>query len=154
MGRLVRRKPCLRLQFKRVRSPSLRVTLMFHSLVFRWRLQTCAIFLELFMVPARRISSIRKPFPRLLSFRFILISILLFNRCSVSALVVLGAAIGIDGTGVSQSMNLIWHQPAKLLVPRILLCLLLSSFPRLLISIWSPFANHIKLLLMVHLCSL
>jgi len=37
-------------------------------------------------------------------------------RCSVSALVVLGAAMGVDGTGVSQSMNLIWHQPAKMSV--------------------------------------
>ncbi|THU91053.1 hypothetical protein K435DRAFT_674919 [Dendrothele bispora CBS 962.96] len=36
------------------------------------------------------------------------------DPCSVSALVVLGAALGVDGTGVSQSMNLIWHQPAKI----------------------------------------
>ncbi|KAF5371138.1 hypothetical protein D9758_004298 [Tetrapyrgos nigripes] len=36
------------------------------------------------------------------------------DPCSVSALVVLGAAMGIDGTGVSQSMNLIWHQPAQM----------------------------------------
>ncbi|KAK7453558.1 hypothetical protein VKT23_001443 [Stygiomarasmius scandens] len=36
------------------------------------------------------------------------------DPCSVSALVVLGAAMGVDGTGVSQSMNLIWHQPAKM----------------------------------------
>ncbi|KAK0207081.1 hypothetical protein DFS33DRAFT_1273408 [Desarmillaria ectypa] len=34
--------------------------------------------------------------------------------CSVSSLVVLGAAIGADGTGVSQSLNVIWHQPAKM----------------------------------------
>ncbi|KNZ72677.1 hypothetical protein J132_02110 [Termitomyces sp. J132] len=42
--------------------------------------------------------------------------------CSVSSLVVLGNAIGIDGTGVSQSMNLIWHQPARMYV-------MMFSFP-------------------------
>ncbi|KAJ7589106.1 hypothetical protein C8J56DRAFT_739915, partial [Mycena floridula] len=36
----------------------------------------------------------------------------LVDPCSVSSLVVLGVAVGINGTGVSQSMNLIWHQPA------------------------------------------
>ncbi|KIK64613.1 hypothetical protein GYMLUDRAFT_195129 [Collybiopsis luxurians FD-317 M1] len=36
------------------------------------------------------------------------------DPCSMSATVVLGAALGIDATGVSQSMNLIWHQPAKM----------------------------------------
>lgn len=36
------------------------------------------------------------------------------DPCSVSSLVVLGAAIGADGTGISQSLNLIWHQPAKM----------------------------------------
>ncbi|KAH0588185.1 hypothetical protein H2248_006900 [Termitomyces sp. 'cryptogamus'] len=38
----------------------------------------------------------------------------MIDPCSVSSLVVLGNAIGIDGTGVSQSMNLIWHQPARI----------------------------------------
>ncbi|KAK0190366.1 hypothetical protein F5146DRAFT_1043953, partial [Armillaria mellea] len=37
----------------------------------------------------------------------------LIDPCSVSALVALGVATGTDGTGVSQSMNLIWHRPAK-----------------------------------------
>ncbi|KAJ3917686.1 hypothetical protein F5877DRAFT_44205 [Lentinula edodes] len=36
------------------------------------------------------------------------------DPCSMSAIVVLGAALGIDATGVSQSMNLIWHRPAKI----------------------------------------
>ncbi|SJL02613.1 uncharacterized protein ARMOST_05944 [Armillaria ostoyae] len=36
----------------------------------------------------------------------------LIDPCSVSALVALGVATGTDGTGVSQSMNLIWHRPA------------------------------------------
>ncbi|KAG7447740.1 uncharacterized protein BT62DRAFT_790387 [Guyanagaster necrorhizus] len=36
------------------------------------------------------------------------------DPCSVSSLVVLGAAIGADETGVSQSLNVIWHQPAKM----------------------------------------
>ncbi|TFK69436.1 hypothetical protein BDN72DRAFT_840406 [Pluteus cervinus] len=36
----------------------------------------------------------------------------IIDPCSSSALVVMGRALGIDGTGVSQSMNLIWHQPA------------------------------------------
>ncbi|KAF9024411.1 hypothetical protein BDZ89DRAFT_121502 [Hymenopellis radicata] len=36
------------------------------------------------------------------------------GRCSVSSLVVLGAAIGADGTGISESLNMIWHQPAKM----------------------------------------
>ncbi|GLB34281.1 hypothetical protein LshimejAT787_0111650 [Lyophyllum shimeji] len=37
----------------------------------------------------------------------------IIDPCSVSSLIVLGNAIGVDGTGVSQSMNLIWHQPAR-----------------------------------------
>jgi len=37
----------------------------------------------------------------------------LIDPCSVSALVLLGIASGGNGTGVSQSMNIIWHQPAK-----------------------------------------
>ncbi|KAJ4478964.1 hypothetical protein J3R30DRAFT_2696320 [Lentinula aciculospora] len=36
------------------------------------------------------------------------------DPCSMSAIVVLGAALGVDATGVSQSMNLIWHRPAKI----------------------------------------
>ena len=36
--------------------------------------------------------------------------------CSVSSLVLLGASLGIDGGGVSQSMNLIWHNPVKMRV--------------------------------------
>ncbi|KAJ3511169.1 hypothetical protein NLJ89_g4256 [Agrocybe chaxingu] len=36
------------------------------------------------------------------------------DPCSVSSLVVLGRVKGIDGTGVSQSMNLIWHHPVRL----------------------------------------
>ncbi|KAK0443912.1 uncharacterized protein EV420DRAFT_1575349 [Desarmillaria tabescens] len=36
----------------------------------------------------------------------------LIDPCSVSALVALGVATGTDGTGVSQSMNLIWYRPA------------------------------------------
>ncbi|TFK43961.1 hypothetical protein BDQ12DRAFT_675860 [Crucibulum laeve] len=35
------------------------------------------------------------------------------DPCSVSALVILGHAVGADGTGVSQSMNLIWHQAVR-----------------------------------------
>ncbi|KAF9458491.1 hypothetical protein BDZ94DRAFT_1201082 [Collybia nuda] len=38
----------------------------------------------------------------------------IIDPCSVSSLVVLGTVTGVDGTGVSQSMNLIWHQPARL----------------------------------------
>lgn len=38
----------------------------------------------------------------------------MIDPCSVSSLVALGLATGIDGTGVSQSMHLIWHQPAPL----------------------------------------
>ena len=34
-----------------------------------------------------------------------------FERCSVSSLVALGVISGVDGVGVSQSMNLIWHRP-------------------------------------------
>ncbi|RDB19869.1 hypothetical protein Hypma_013013 [Hypsizygus marmoreus] len=37
----------------------------------------------------------------------------MIDPCSVSSLVVLGLAMGVDGTGVSQAMNLIWHQPAR-----------------------------------------
>ncbi|XP_006456934.1 hypothetical protein AGABI2DRAFT_212153, partial [Agaricus bisporus var. bisporus H97] len=33
------------------------------------------------------------------------------DPCSSSSLVTLGLLLGIDGTGVSQSMNLIWHRP-------------------------------------------
>lgn len=36
------------------------------------------------------------------------------GRCSVSALITLGRTIGVDGTGVSQSMNLIWHRSIRL----------------------------------------
>ncbi|KAF9062013.1 hypothetical protein BDP27DRAFT_1234216, partial [Rhodocollybia butyracea] len=36
------------------------------------------------------------------------------DPCSMSAIVVLGAALGIETTGVSQSMNLIWHKAAKM----------------------------------------
>jgi hypothetical protein len=32
----------------------------------------------------------------------------------MSAIVVLGAALGIETTGVSQSMNLIWHKAAEM----------------------------------------
>ncbi|KAJ8087225.1 hypothetical protein PM082_006055 [Marasmius tenuissimus] len=32
--------------------------------------------------------------------------------CTMSAMGMLGAALGIDGTGVSQSVNINWHQPA------------------------------------------
>jgi len=35
----------------------------------------------------------------------------LIDPCSNAPLVVLGLLLGIDGTGVSQSMNLIWHNP-------------------------------------------
>ncbi|KAF8076894.1 hypothetical protein FPV67DRAFT_1473057 [Lyophyllum atratum] len=38
----------------------------------------------------------------------------MIDPCSVSSLIVLGNATGVDGTGVSQSMNLMWHQPAHL----------------------------------------
>jgi hypothetical protein len=41
------------------------------------------------------------------------------SSCSVSSLVVLGLVTGVDGIGVSQSMNLIWHQPARLCVYRL-----------------------------------
>jgi len=36
--------------------------------------------------------------------------------CSASALVSLGLVLGFDGSGVSQSMNLQWHKPAKMSV--------------------------------------
>ena len=36
--------------------------------------------------------------------------------CSVSSLVLMGASLGLDGGGVSQSMNLIWHNPIKMRV--------------------------------------
>ncbi|KAJ7589107.1 hypothetical protein C8J56DRAFT_1048736 [Mycena floridula] len=36
----------------------------------------------------------------------------LIDPCSVSALICLGLVKGIDGSGVSQAMNLIWHKPA------------------------------------------
>ncbi|KAF8165862.1 hypothetical protein B0H34DRAFT_254120 [Crassisporium funariophilum] len=36
------------------------------------------------------------------------------DPCSVSSLVTLGTFLGIDGTGVSQSMNLIWHSPVRM----------------------------------------
>ncbi|KAG7097542.1 hypothetical protein E1B28_004881 [Marasmius oreades] len=38
----------------------------------------------------------------------------LVGPCTMTALGVLGAALGIDGTGVSQSVNIVWHQPAKM----------------------------------------
>ncbi|KAF9037782.1 hypothetical protein BDP27DRAFT_1347953, partial [Rhodocollybia butyracea] len=38
------------------------------------------------------------------------------DPCSMSAIVVLGAALGIETTGVSQSMNLIWHKAAKIFI--------------------------------------
>jgi len=36
------------------------------------------------------------------------------DHCSVSSLVLLGASLGLDGGGVSQSMNLIWHKPVQM----------------------------------------
>ncbi|KAL1731492.1 hypothetical protein EV714DRAFT_208669 [Schizophyllum commune] len=36
------------------------------------------------------------------------------DPCSVASLIGLGLAVGVDGTGVSQSMNLTWHEPAPL----------------------------------------
>lgn len=36
------------------------------------------------------------------------------DPCSVASLVGLGLAVGVDGTGVSQSMDLTWHEPAPL----------------------------------------
>ena len=42
-------------------------------------------------------------------------SLLICTRsCSVSSLVLLGASLGLDGGGVSQSMNLIWHKPVQM----------------------------------------
>ncbi|ESK86520.1 hypothetical protein Moror_9840 [Moniliophthora roreri MCA 2997] len=38
----------------------------------------------------------------------------LVGPCTISTLGLLGAALGIDGTGVSQSVNVTWHQPAKM----------------------------------------
>ncbi|KAF9562448.1 hypothetical protein CPC08DRAFT_634063 [Agrocybe pediades] len=38
----------------------------------------------------------------------------IIDLCSASSLVVLGVVLGFDGTGVSQSMNIIWHQPVRL----------------------------------------
>ncbi|KAF8645322.1 hypothetical protein AX16_007909 [Volvariella volvacea WC 439] len=35
------------------------------------------------------------------------------DPCSVSSLIALGSRLGIDATGVSQSMNLQWHNPVK-----------------------------------------
>ena len=46
--------------------------------------------------------------------------------CSVSSLVLLGAFLGIDGGGVSQSMNLIWHHTIEMQVH--LLLVLKRSF--------------------------
>ncbi|KAJ8698870.1 hypothetical protein PTI98_005532 [Pleurotus ostreatus] len=37
----------------------------------------------------------------------------LFDPATSSALVALGLELGIDGSGVSQSMNIIWHKPAS-----------------------------------------
>ncbi|KAF4601676.1 hypothetical protein EYR40_004875 [Pleurotus pulmonarius] len=37
----------------------------------------------------------------------------LFDPATSSALVALGLVLGIDGSGVSQSMNIIWHKPAR-----------------------------------------
>ena len=39
--------------------------------------------------------------------------------CSVSSLVLLGASLGLDGGGVSQSMNLVWHNSIKMQVHRV-----------------------------------
>ena len=39
--------------------------------------------------------------------------------CSVSSLVLLGASLGLDGGGVSQSMNLVWHNSIKMQVLRL-----------------------------------
>jgi len=38
----------------------------------------------------------------------------IIDPCAVSALITLGRTIGEDGTGVSQSMNLIWHRSIRL----------------------------------------
>jgi acyl-coenzyme A thioesterase 13 len=38
--------------------------------------------------------------------------------CSVSAILLLGLHLGLDGCGLSQSLNIIYHQPAKLLNSR------------------------------------
>ncbi|KAF8338490.1 hypothetical protein F5887DRAFT_1160867 [Amanita rubescens] len=39
---------------------------------------------------------------------------LLLEGCTSSAIVILGLALGIDATGVSQAMNYVFHHPAKL----------------------------------------
>ena len=52
-----------------------------------------------------------------------------FCSCSVSSLVLLGASLGLDGGGVSQSMNLIWHNSIKKQVHRIFTSF---SFPPML----------------------
>lgn len=36
-----------------------------------------------------------------------------YIRCTSSAIVILGLALGMDATGVSQAMNYVFHQPAK-----------------------------------------
>ncbi|KAL1738424.1 hypothetical protein HDZ31DRAFT_51028 [Schizophyllum fasciatum] len=38
----------------------------------------------------------------------------LVDPCSVASLIGIGLAVGVDGTGVSQSMNLTWHASAPL----------------------------------------
>ncbi|KAF8626718.1 hypothetical protein AX17_006484 [Amanita inopinata Kibby_2008] len=39
---------------------------------------------------------------------------LILDMCSISPIVILGLALGIDTTGVSQSLNIIFHQPVRL----------------------------------------
>ncbi|KAK2465886.1 hypothetical protein APHAL10511_001527 [Amanita phalloides] len=39
---------------------------------------------------------------------------LFLELCTSSALVTLGIALGVDGTGVSQTVNYVYHQPARL----------------------------------------
>ncbi|KAG6917681.1 hypothetical protein DXG01_001656 [Tephrocybe rancida] len=39
-----------------------------------------------------------------------------YGETTFEVVVTKGNAIGVDGTGVSQSMNLIWHQPARVYV--------------------------------------
>lgn len=51
------------------------------------------------------------------------------GRCSVSALITLGRTVGVDGTGVSQSMNLIWHRSIRLCVNIITIPCVRSCFP-------------------------
>ncbi|KAF8626725.1 hypothetical protein AX17_006491 [Amanita inopinata Kibby_2008] len=39
---------------------------------------------------------------------------LFLDMCTISPIVILGLALGIDTTGVTQAMNTIYHQPARL----------------------------------------